>query len=104
MYGAVLKGMKPSDEPVAGKKNDPMMPIFWVRKYNDKTSIVTTTMGSSTDLQSEDLRRAYVNSVYWTLGMDVPEKADARVVGEFKPTAYGFKTFTKGVYPADHEL
>lgn len=104
MHGAVLTGMKPSDPPVEGKKNDPMMPVFWVRTYNDKTTVVNTTMGSSTDFENEDLRRAIVNSVYWTLGLDVPEKANVDVVGEYKPTPYGFGSFTKGVTPADHEL
>lgn len=104
LHGAVLAGMKPTDKPVAGKKNDPMMPVFWVRKYADKTTIVNTTMGSSTDFESEDLRRAIINSAYWTLGLDVPTKANAELVGEYKPTPYGFRSYTKGVKPSDHEL
>ncbi len=31
--GAVLEGMSPDDVPVQGKKNDPMMPLAWVRDY-----------------------------------------------------------------------
>src|SRR5205085_8156603 len=27
VYGQVLEGMKPTDKPLAGKKNDPMMPL-----------------------------------------------------------------------------
>ena len=104
LHGAVLTGMKPSDPPVEGKKNDPMMPVFWVRKYNEKTTVVNTTMGSSTDFECEDLRRAIINAAYWTLGLEVPEKANADIVGEYKPTPYGFKSYTKGVKPSDHKL
>jgi hypothetical protein len=59
--------MKPTDPPVEGKKNDPMQPVYWLRDWKGeagKTSkIITTTMGSSTDLQSEGFRRLLVNSV-----------------------------------------
>jgi hypothetical protein len=60
-------------------------------------------MGAATDLQSEGLRRIVVNAIYWTLGLDVPEKAEVAIVGEFKPTNYGFKTYKKGVRPDDHK-
>ena len=30
VLGQVLQGMKPTDAPVEGKKNDPMMPVAWV--------------------------------------------------------------------------
>ena len=33
VLGQVLKGMKPTDEPRADKKNDPMMPVAWVKTY-----------------------------------------------------------------------
>jgi hypothetical protein len=36
VLGAVLKGMKPFDEPIEGKKNEPMMPIAWTRNYSVK--------------------------------------------------------------------
>lgn len=118
MRGAVLKGMEPND-PLAdySKKfratgieqpvNNPMMPIAWVRELprdGDPQRIVTCTMGAATDLQSEDLRRLVVNGVFWGLGMDVPAKADASVVGEFRPLMYGFNDFRKGVRPSDHAM
>ena len=106
--GQVLKGMKPEDEPVVGKKNEPMQPVVWVRNYKNEAGktnkIVTTTMGSSTDLQNEGLRRLLVNAAYWAVGLPVPEKADVSYVGEFKPLMYGFDGFKKGVKPAEHEL
>jgi hypothetical protein len=108
--GQVLAGMKPTDPPVAGKKNDPMQPVIWLRQpQNEKgktNRILTTTMGSSTDLQSEGLRRLLVNGAYWAVGLEkeIPREANVAYVGEFHPTMYGFNGFKRGVKPADHEL
>ena len=33
VLGQVLEGMKPTDKPVSGKQNDPMMPIAWIKTY-----------------------------------------------------------------------
>ena len=100
--------MQPADEPVVGKKNNPMMPLFWTKSFtgsSGKTSrIVNTTMGSSTDLENEHLRRALVNSVYWGLEMEVPKKAKVDIVGEYNPTAYGFGNFEKGVKPSRYKM
>jgi len=101
-------GMKPTDTPVEGKKNDPMMPVAWTKSYQAPDGkagkAFTTTMGSSTDLENEALRRLIVNAAYHLLGMDVPDKADVRIVGEYHPTAYGFNAYTKGVKPSDHAM
>lgn len=119
MRGAVLKGMAPTDEPAAYEKkrakdgqtqdvNTPMMPIAWLREVPNagggKNKVFCTTMGSSTDLESEGLRRMVVNSVFWGFGMEVPEKADVTYVGGFEPTDYSFNGFAKGVKASDHEL
>lgn len=106
--GQVLAGMKPTDPPVTGKKNDPMQPIVWVRNYKNESGntnrVVLTTMGAATDLENEGLRRLLANAAFWTLNLPIPEKADVTYVGEFKPTMYGFNGAKKGVKPADHEL
>lgn len=110
MHGQVLTGMKPTDGPVEGPKNNPMMPLVWTRMYKGeagKTSrVLSTTMGASIDLESEGLRRLLVNGVYWGLGMEkqIAAKADVKIVGEFKPSMYGFGSFTKGIKPSDHVL
>jgi hypothetical protein len=105
LLGAVLTGMNPTDPPVVGKKNDPMQPVVWTRLYkNDagKTNkILCTTMGAATDFENEGLRRLVVNGVYWGAGLDVPEKADVTLVGDYKPSMYGFGGHVKGVKPAD---
>jgi len=117
--GQVLKGMTPDSPPADYKKkrstdkkeqgiNDPMQAVAWVREYKNDAGttnrILTTTMGSATDLQSEGLRRVVVNGVFWGLKMEVPAAANVTPTGEFKPTMYGFNGGKKGIKPADTAL
>ncbi len=110
VMGQVLSGMKPDDKPVEGKKNDPMMPVAWIRTFTGSSGkpskVFTTTMGASVDLSSEGLRRLIVNAAYWCVGLEdkIPKRADVTPVGEYKPTMYGFGTFTKGLKPSDHAI
>lgn len=107
LFGQVLTGMNASDPPVAGKVNDPMMPIAWVKTYTGtkgKTArIFTTTMGASEDLLNEANRRMLVNACYWALGLE--RQIDARysvgLVGEYRPHPFGFGGYIKGVKPED---
>jgi hypothetical protein len=107
VLGQVLVGMQPGDQPLAGKKNDPMMPVAWTKSYTSpagKTGrAFTTTMGASQDLSSEGLRRLLVNASYWALGMadQIPAKSNVEIVGEYNPTPFGHSTYKKGVKPAD---
>ncbi len=102
--------MKPDAKPVEGKKNDPMMPLVWVRNYTGESGktcrVICTTMGASMDLQNEGLRRLCVNACYWGLGLEdkIPTRSNVEYVGEYKPTPFGFGKFTKGIKPSDHEL
>ena len=66
--------------------------------------IFTTTMGAATDLQSAGLRRMIVNATYNGLGLEVPAKANVEYVDPYKPLFYGFKTYRRGIKPADHAL
>ena len=106
--GQVLKGMNQGDVAVEGPKNNPMMPVVWTRLYKNEAGktnkILTTTMGAATDLENEGLRRLLVNGVYWATGIEVPAKADVSLVGEYKPTMYGFGGAKKGIKPEDHAL
>ena len=110
VWGQVLTGMKPTDPPVQGAKNTPMMPLVWFREYAGETGrtskIVTTTMGAAVDLQSEGLRRMLVNACYWAVGLSdrIPAKSDVHYVGDYRPTWFGFGKFTPGVKPASLEL
>ncbi len=110
LLGAVLAGMSPDDPPVEGPKNDPMEPLAWTRSYTGSggkaSRVFTTTMGSSTDFESEGLRRLVVNAVYWGLGLEnrIPEQSDVRIVGEYQPTDFGFGSHASGVLPSVHDL
>jgi hypothetical protein len=109
VYGQVLTGMKPTDPPVAGKKNDPMMPIAWTRPYKTESGktarVFTTTMGAAQDLLSEGLRRLLVNACYWGLGMEgrIPPSSNVEIVGEYVPRPFGFGTHQKGRRASDLE-
>lgn len=109
VMGQVVEGMKPTDPPAKDtKKNDPMMPVAWTKSYkgsSGKTSrVFCTTMGASTDLENEPLRRLLVNAVFWALGMEdkIPEKANVELVGEYKPSKFSFGGYRKGLKPADY--
>lgn len=117
--GVVLNGMTPDSSPADYRKarstdkqeqgiNDPAMPVVWTRLHKNETGttnrVLTTTMGSATDLENEGLRRLIVNGVYWGLGLDVPAKADVAYVDEYVPSFYGFDGFRKGLHASDFEL
>ncbi len=110
VWGQVLSGMKPSDPPVEGAKNQPLMPLVWVRSYfgesGKPTKIVATTMGAATDLENEGLRRLVINSCYWAVGLEnqIPAKANVDYVGDYQPTGFGFGKYKKGVKSGDLEL
>jgi Trehalose utilisation len=107
VLGQVLEGMHADDKPVEGGPNDPMMPVAWSRirtAENGKSArSFTTTMGSSTDLENEALRRLVVNATYWAVGIEdqIPAKAVVDLVGTYKTLPFAFGGSQKGVKPAD---
>ena len=86
------------------------MPVSWIRTYqgeNGQTGrVFASTIGSSIDFKSEDLRRLFVNAAFWCMGMEskIPEKADVEVIGAYNPTMFGYDLFKKGVFPSVYEL
>ncbi len=107
VLGQVLEGMKPADKPVSGKQNEPMLPIAWIKTYPSEKGragrVFTTTMGAATDLESEGVRRLLVNAAYWCVGMEekIPPRANVEIVGEYKPSPFGFAGNKKGVKPSE---
>ena len=113
--GQVLTGMNSIDPPAGNRKrtiqgaeqsvNDPMMPVVWVRRLRNEAGkvnkVFTCTMGAATDLLSDGLRRLLVNAAYWGVGLKVPKHADVDLVGDYRPSMFGFDGFRKGVRPAD---
>jgi type 1 glutamine amidotransferase len=112
VLGQVLEGMKPTDKPVTGKQNEPMMPIAWTKSYRgiaqQTARVFCSTIASSQDFESEGLRRLLVNACYWCLGMEdqIPEKSKSKVdlVGEYKASPFKGGGFVKGLKPADHAM
>ncbi|HIE29976.1 TPA: hypothetical protein EYP66_22150 [Candidatus Poribacteria bacterium] len=109
VFGQVLVGMKPTDEPNPDK-NNPMMPLAWIKTYTGEqgkaSRVFCTTMGASVDLESEGLRRLLVNGCYWCIGMEdqIPEKSKVDYVGEYNPNFFGFGDYKKSVRPSDLRL
>ena len=110
LNGQVIDGMKPEDSAVDGEKNNPMMPLAWTRNWTNSQGgecpIFCTTMGSSTDFESADLRRLIVNAALQMTGMEdtISESSNVDYVDEFKPTQFGFNAFQKGTTPRDYDL
>lgn len=106
LWGLSTNGMT-SESPVNWMKS--VMPVAWTKTYTSEEGntgrVFTTTMGSSLDFQSEDLRRLLVNASYWAIGMEeaLPEKSNADIVGEYNPTMFGFGNFTEGLRPEDYK-
>jgi type 1 glutamine amidotransferase len=110
VLGQVLEGMKPGDQPLKGKKNDPMMPIAWTKSYKSESGkvarIFTTTMGASQDFQSEGLRRLLVNASLWAVGLEdkIDDMTTVELVGEFKASPFRGGGFQKGLKPSGFDL
>jgi len=105
LHGLTLTGMNPTDPPNLKKA---VMPLVWLRDYEGENArvakILCTTIGAAVDLESEDLRRLFVNASYYLTGLEVPRQADVKPIGEFKPSMFGFNTYKKGVKVSEHEL
>ncbi len=74
--------------------NDPMMPIAWTKSYQLPDGQVgksfTSTIGSSSDLTNEGVRRLLVNACYYLMDLTVPESASVDIVGDYQPSQYQF--------------
>ncbi len=110
ILGQVLEGMNPTDKPVSGPKNEPMMPIAWTKTYRiddgPTGNVFETTMGSSQDLESEGLRRLLVNATYELAGLAsrITESANVDIVGVYETLPMGFGKHKKGMKPSDFAL
>lgn len=98
-------GLRPTDSEVATvnpaakneyNPNDPMMPVAWTKSYTipdgETGRAFTSTIGSSTDMTNEGVRRLLVNAVFYLLDMDVPARANVELVGDYQPSAYSFQS------------
>jgi hypothetical protein len=110
VLGEVVEGMNPSDPPVAGQQNDPMMPVAWTRTYTGAQGkpvrVFTTTMGSAQDMLNEGFRRLLINACYWAIRMEgrIADRSSVELVGPYEPLPFKFGGAAKGVKPSDLEL
>lgn len=108
LEGVVLGGMKPDAAPVADERTKRNMPVSWIRERKlesgETQRVFASTLGAAVDLKSEDLRRVFVNSAYWCLGLEekIPARSVVDIVGTYEPTMFGFGAFKPGVLPRDH--
>jgi hypothetical protein len=104
LYGQSTAGMS-SESPLMHEKA--VMPIAWTKPYQIEGGspgmAFASTMGASLDFQSEDLRRLVVNASFWLLGMSgaITPNMSMDIVGEYKPTMFGFDSFRKGMRVSD---
>lgn len=94
LRGAVTETLDPASKPIDGPKNNPMMPLAWLREYKSPGGATgqafCTTMGAAVDLVSEDARRLIVNAAYHLTGLEVPKEAAVDFVDPYHPSFYGF--------------
>lgn len=107
MHGISTSGMT-EDAPDNMEKE--ILPIAWTRSYQvpggQQGKAFTTTMGSSVDFLSEDLRRLFVNACMWAVGLEdeIPQRANVDYVSHYEPTMFGFDSFQRGKKPEDYRL
>ena len=108
MYGQVLTGMNPDDLPNFQKS---IMPMVWTRQIKRDSGkisrVIMSTIGAAQDMESEDLRRLYLNCIYWALGLEskIPEKADVNYIDrDWKASPFGGGKFQKGFKPSDFAI
>jgi hypothetical protein len=115
MDGQVVSGMSPDDPALEGAKNEPMMPVAWLRERPLATAqsdgqaatqrVFTTTMGTAADCSDVDLRRLFLNASLWCLGDEaaIPiEGFPAALEEAWQPTAFGFNRARLGYKPQDY--
>jgi hypothetical protein len=114
LRGAVTESLDPNSSVVAGEKNEPMMPLAWLREYESPSGkahgqAFCTTAGASIDFLNADLRRLIINTSFFLTGIEVPANANVEPVDAFTPSFYGFFKeegywLRRGARPADFDL
>jgi len=113
LRGAVTESLDPASPIIEGEKNNPMMPLAWLRTYQTEGgkqgTAFCTTMGAAVDFVCDDTRRLVVNAAYHLTGLEVSKAADVDFVDPFYPSFYGFindKTYWKkrNLHPEDFAI
>ncbi len=110
MRGQVTCDLTPASAPLPGAKNEPMMPLVWLRRHrNDdgvENHVLCSTIGAAVDFACPGLRRLLVNACYWLTGRGdaIRQDADVDPVGPYQPSWFGEHRFHAGRKPGDWEI
>ncbi len=108
LLGRILAGMTPDSPVVTDERNDPLMPVAWVRRHRwpsgGESRVFTTTMGAATDLVNKGTRRLVLNAVLWSIGLEAAVDPDGPIepLVPYEPTDFGFGDAVKGRRPWDY--
>ncbi|WP_041523656.1 PVC-type heme-binding CxxCH protein [Gilvimarinus agarilyticus] len=113
LRGAVTESLARDSKALHDEKNNPMMPLAWLKSYPTPDgaamgTVFATTAGAAVDFAEPALRRLVVNASYYLLGKKVPERADVTPVDRYEPSFYGFQKpdyfVTRGMKVDDFSL
>ncbi len=87
-------GMRETDSNIPVEPNKAMPPIVWTKSYQlpngKKGKSVTSTIGAATDMLDQEVRRVLVNASYYLSGLEVPQKAEVGLIGDYHPPQFKF--------------
>ena len=107
LRGQVTQDLTPSSLPVTDARNQPMMPLVWLRRHRGEdghdNQVLCTTIGAAVDFASADLRRLLVNACYWLTGLGKHIRSDGAVdpVDPYRPSPFGLSQHVHGRRPID---
>lgn len=114
LRGAVTHNLSNKSSPIGGEKNDPMMPLAWLRNYQveggQQGTAFCTTMGASTDFGMKRPELGFfINMMNFLLDERVRYYRDYQLEDEtYRPTFYSFVSNEhfkeRNIQPSDHAL
>ncbi|MFN0195106.1 MAG: ThuA domain-containing protein [Planctomycetaceae bacterium] len=82
----LLEGVSINSNKVDQQDQFPLtQPVAWTKEF-EGAKVFFTTLGHPKDFENESMRRLTVNSIFWGLGCEVPEKANVDVEYVAPPT------------------
>ena len=86
-----------------------MMPVAWVKtfrpgKAGKPPASSPPRWAPPPTWRAPGFRRLLVNACYWAVGLEekIADSSDVELVGDYKPTKFGFGGFVKGRKPSDY--
>ncbi|MDO4587873.1 MAG: ThuA domain-containing protein [Planctomycetia bacterium] len=79
VFGQVLQGMSPKDKPVQNEKNNPMIPVVWVKKYS-----VNINIGNKELFDLQNNQKSMTQNVISVKKVDSTDQNDDLLQGNHK--------------------